>query len=389
MTDPLLEISDLHVDFTTYEGRAQVINGIDIHVEEGETVAIVGESGCGKSVTAKTIMGMLPQPPGEVNGELRYKGRELLGDPTAHKRVKAESMGMIFQDPMTSLSPVFTIGEMMRDVVTYQSKTSVSWLDIARSVFSRRRTDEIAIRERSVELLDRLRIPDPEGILERYPIELSGGMRQRVVIAMALLGSPEFLIADEPTTALDVTVQDQILDLLTEQIEHEGLSMLYITHNLGVARRIADRIYVMYAGEIAEVGTRDEILDEPLHPYSRGLIDSVPKLTAFDREGIDGLLPDYTTPPSGCRFHPRCPAAIEGTCEVEKPPLYEPADGHKIACYLYDENVSDVEALEIADREIDFEAATWGGIQVTGTATERTDPPIKPSYHQYSEEIDE
>lgn len=389
MTDPLLEVSDLRVDFTTYDGRARVINGIDLHVKEGETVAIVGESGCGKSVTAKTIMGMLPQPPGEVDGELRHRGRELLGDRTAHKRVKAESMGMIFQDPMTSLSPVFTVGEMMRDVSTYQSKANVGWLEVARSVLGRRHTDEAAMRERSIELLDRLRIPDPEGILERYPVELSGGMRQRVLIAMALLGEPEFLIADEPTTALDVTVQDQILDLLTEQIEHEGLSMLYITHNLGVARRIADRIYVMYAGEIAEVGTRDEILDEPLHPYSRGLIDSVPKLTAFDREGIDGLLPDYTTPPTGCRFHPRCPAAMEGTCEVEKPPLYEPANGHKVACYLYDEDVSAVEALEIANREIDYETAARDGIPATWTETERTGPPIKPSFRQPSEEANE
>ncbi|MXV64050.1 ATP-binding cassette domain-containing protein [Natronorubrum sp. JWXQ-INN-674] len=356
-TDPILELRDLEVHFDTFDGRARVINDVDITVDEGETVAIVGESGCGKSVTAETIMGMLPQPPGEiVDGELYYKGEELLGDQTAHERVKSESMGMIFQDPMTSLSPVFTVGEMMRDVLTYQGKTNVGWLEIVRNVLGRRDADEAEMRDRSVELLDQLQIPDPEGVLDRYPIELSGGMRQRVLIAMAMLGEPEFLIADEPTTALDVTVQDQILDLLTEQIERENLSMLYITHNLGVARRIADRIYVMYAGEIAEVGTRDEILDEPLHPYSRGLVDSVPKLTEFDRDGIEGLLPDYTDPPSGCRFHPRCPAAMSGTCDVERPPRYELSSGQEVACHLYEDGLSRAEAAEIAAEEIEFDS---------------------------------
>ncbi|WP_255171175.1 ABC transporter ATP-binding protein [Natrononativus amylolyticus] len=356
MADPVLEVRDLEVHFNTYDGRARVVNGVNLTVEEGETVALVGESGCGKSVTAETIMGILPQPPGEiVGGELRYRGENLVDDPAAHQRVKAESMGMIFQDPMTSLSPVFTIGEMMRDVLTYRGKTNVGWLEIARSTLGRRRADEEEMNERCIELLDRLRIPDPEGILDRYPVELSGGMRQRVLIALALLGEPEFLIADEPTTALDVTVQDQLIDLLSEQVERENLSMLYITHNLGVARRIADRIYVMYAGEIAEVGTKAEILQEPLHPYSRGLIGSVPKLTAFDRQGIDGLIPDYTDPPQGCRFHPRCPAAMAGECDVDRPPRYEIEPGHEVACHLYDWELDGTEALEIADDEIDYE----------------------------------
>ena len=355
MNNPLLELRDLEVHFNTFEGRAKVINEVDLTVNEGETVAIVGESGCGKSVTAETIMGMLPQPPGEiVNGELYYRDEELLGDETAHERVKTESLGMIFQDPMTSLSPVFTVGEMMQDVLTYQDRTNVGWTEIIGNVLGRRSTSEEAARERCIELLDRLRIPDPEGILDRYPVELSGGMRQRVLIAMAMLGEPEFLIADEPTTALDVTVQDQILDLLTEQVEREDLSMLYITHNLGVARRIADRIYVMYAGEVAEVGSREEILDEPLHPYSHGLVDSVPKLTEFDREGIDGLIPDYTDPPSGCRFHPRCPAAMTGECDVERPPRYELESGHEVACHLYEDGLTREEAAEIAASEIEY-----------------------------------
>ena len=359
MTDPILKLRDLEVHFDTFDGRARVINDVDITVNEGETVAIVGESGCGKSVTAETIMGMLPQPPGEiVDGKLYYKGEELLADQTAHERVKSESMGMIFQDPMTSLSPVFTVGEMMRDVLNYQGKTNVGWLEIIRNVFDIRNIDEAEMRDRSVELLDQLQIPDPEGVLDRYPIELSGGMRQRVLIAMAMLGEPEFLIADEPTTALDVTVQDQILSLLTEQIDRENLSMLYITHNLGVARRIADRIYVMYAGEIAEVGTRDEILNEPLHPYSRGLVESVPKLTGFARDGIEGLLPDYTNPRSGCRFHPRCPAAMEGTCDVERPPRYELSAGQEVACHLYEDDLTRAKATKIANEEIEFDSRT-------------------------------
>ncbi|EMA47181.1 ABC transporter ATP-binding protein [Halobiforma nitratireducens] len=354
MTDPILELRDLEVHFNTFDGRAEVINGVDLTVEEGETVAIVGESGCGKSVTAETVMGMLPQPPGEiVNGELYYRDEELLGDETAHERVKTESLGMIFQDPMTSLSPVFTVGEMMRDVMTYQNKTNVGWLEIFRNIVGRRDVSEADMHDRCIELLDRLQIPDPEGILDRYPIELSGGMRQRVLIAMAMLGEPEFLIADEPTTALDVTVQDQILDLLSEQVKREDLSMLYITHNLGVARRIADRIYVMYAGEIAEVGSCEDILDEPLHPYSRGLVDSVPKLTEFDREGIEGLIPNYTEPPSGCRFHPRCPAAVAGECDVTRPPRFELADGREVACLLYEDGLSPAAANEIAATEAD------------------------------------
>lgn len=354
MSGPLLELSDLEVHFNTFDGRSRVINGIDVEIAEGETVAIVGESGCGKSVTAETIMDMLPQPPGEiVGGEIHFRGEELLGDPTVHERIKSESFGMIFQDPMTSLSPVFTVGEMMRDVLTYQGQTNVGWLDIARNALGRNAASDAELRDRGVELLDQLRIPDPVGVLDRYPIELSGGMRQRVLIAMALLGEPELLIADEPTTALDVTVQKQILELLIDQIDREGLSMLYITHNLGVARRIADRIYVMYAGEIAEVGTKEEILEEPLHPYTQGLVDSVPKLTQFDREGIDGLIPDYTDPPSGCRFHPRCPAAMAGECDVAKPPRHELDTGHQVACHLYEDGLSKEDALEIAATEID------------------------------------
>jgi len=355
MTRPLLDVSGLSVSFDTYEGRHDVLNGVDLTVDEGETVALVGETGCGKSVTARSIMGTLPRPPGDITaGEIHYDGTNLLSDKGAHERVKGDEMSMIFQDPMTYLSPVYPVGSMMADVATYSGGKNASWWDVLKNLLGRRENNA-EIRERSIELLDRMRIPDPEGALDRYPVELSGGMRQRVIIAMALINNPEFLIADEPTTALDVTVQNQILDLLRERVEERNLSMLYITHNLGVAREIADRICIMYAGEIVEVGRTKEIFDDPLHPYTRGLLDSIPKLTGFDGTGIDGQIPDYTDPPSGCRFHPRCPAAMEGTCDVDPVDEYQVGGNRAVACHLYDDGMGFDEAEAIASDEANYQ----------------------------------
>ncbi|WP_256301878.1 ABC transporter ATP-binding protein [Haloarchaeobius salinus] len=353
MADPILSVDDLSVEFETYEGRHHVLNGVDLTVEEGETVALVGETGCGKSVTAKSIMGTLPRPPGEItSGSITYDGTDLLADADAHERIQGEEMSMIFQDPMTYLSPVYPVGSMMADVATYSGGKDVSWLGMLQNLLGRR-ANRAEIRERSIELLDRMRIPDPEGTLDRYPVELSGGMRQRVIVAMALINDPTFLIADEPTTALDVTVQDQILGLLRERVEERNLSMLYITHNLGVAREIADRICIMYAGEIVEVGTTEEIFDAPLHPYTRGLLDSIPKLTGFEGDGIDGQIPDYTDPPAGCRFHPRCPAAMAGTCDVEPVESHTVGDDRAVACHLYEDGMSFGEAATVAAEEAD------------------------------------
>ncbi len=320
---PVLRVDDLRVAFSTFDGVADVLSGVDLEVHPGQRVGLVGESGCGKSVTMRAIMGILASPPARVRGRITFAGEELLTMGRAQRQaLKGTAMSMVFQDPMTALNPVFRIGEQLTDVVR--------WADRRRGL--RRTASER--RARILEVLGQVRLPDPERIFDAYPVQLSGGMRQRVLIAMALLNRPRFLIADEPGTALDVTTQDEILRLLNELVRDEGLALLMITHNLGVVREMTDYVYVMYAGNVVEHGTTDAIFAAPAHPYTRALFACVPKLSGGRAyAGIEGTLPDYTRPPEGCRFHPRCPHA-EARC-FERPPSFDLGEQHHSACWLH------------------------------------------------------
>ena len=320
--DPLLSVRSLSVDFWSYGRRSQVLRDVSLDVPAHRHVALVGESGCGKSVTMRTIMGILAAPPARIaSGAILFDGRDLLRlRPREREALRGTAMAMVFQDPMTSLNPVFTIGDQMGTILKYADRR----LGRARSRSAR--------LERVCEVLAQVRMPDPERIARSFPIMLSGGMRQRVLIAMALLSEPRLLIADEPGTALDVTTQAQILKLLRDLVDDRGLALLMITHNLGVVREAADTVYVMYAGSVVEHGATAELFARPRHPYTRALLDCVPKLSggAVFR-GIDGSLPDYSAPPPGCRFAPRCPLAISA---CSRPPEARRVDAdHYAACW--------------------------------------------------------
>jgi oligopeptide/dipeptide ABC transporter ATP-binding protein len=302
-----------------------VINGVSLTVQRGESVALVGETGCGKSLTAKAMLGLLPPNARIVSGRIVFQGRDLLRLPEDElQKIRGRKIAMIFQDPGTALNPVFTIGDQLMDVA--------SWQGASRAPLVRRRNGEL--RQRCLDMLRLVRIPDPQSAFRRYPIELSGGMRQRVLIALALLGDPDLLIADELGTALDVSIQDQILEELRELVRTRGLSVLYITHNLGVARLICDRIYVMYAGEIAEVAPPAVMFARQLHPYSQGLLAAPPRLAGSIGEGMEGRIPDYIDPPPACRFAPRCPFRMN-ICDRQRPYLAEAESDRLVACHLY------------------------------------------------------
>lgn len=322
---PLLAVEDLVIHFHLYEGVARVINGVNLTIRRGESVALVGETGCGKSITAKAILGLLPPNAAVVSGRVRFEGQDLLGLPeSAWQKIRGRKIALIFQDPGTALNPVFTVGEQLMDVA--------SWQGAGRAPLVRHRNGDL--RRRCLDMLRLVRIPDPESAFRRYPIELSGGMRQRVLIALALLGDPDLLIADELGTALDVSIQDQILDELRDLVHTRGLAVLYITHNLGVARLVSDRIYVMYGGEIAEVAPTAAMFGRQLHPYAQGLLAAIPRLTGSIGEGIEGRIPDYITPPPACRFAPRCPFRMD-VCDRQRPRLAEAEADRWVACHLF------------------------------------------------------
>jgi len=324
MTLPLLEVKDLHVEFKTYEGELKVLNGVSLTVKQGEKVGLVGETGCGKSVTMQSIMGILPCPPGKISrGEVMFKGQSILRIVENElKGIRVRGISYIPQDPMSGLNPVFKIGTQVKDVIKFNRRDS-------------ERANGKRILEAIMDAFKKVKLPDPERISQTYPVQLSGGMQQRVLIAMALLTNPELLIADEPGTALDVSIQDQILRLLKELVLKENVSILIITHNLGVVRILADKVYVMYAGNIVEEGRTSDLFEDPRHPYTKGLLASIPKITGGGvAEGIRGRIPSYLNPPEGCRFYPRCDYAMSH-CDKQKPPLFEIEQDHKVACFLY------------------------------------------------------
>lgn len=328
---PLLEVKDLKVSFETYAGEVQAVRGVSFQLNKGEVMAIVGESGCGKSVTAQTIMRLIPSPPGKIKeGSIIFDGNVDITQLTDKQmeKIRGSEMGMIFQDPMTSLNPTMVVGKQITEgLIKHQG-------------LSREQANK-----RAIEMLKLVGISNPESRIKQYPHEFSGGMRQRVMIAIALACSPKLLIADEPTTALDVTIQAQIIELMSTLSEKTGASIILITHDLGVVADMAQRVIVMYAGKVVEQGTVDEIFYDPKHPYTWGLLRSVPRLDSDKNESlvpIPGTPPDLFAPPKGCAFAARCPYAM-GICVEQDPAHTEITENHSAACWLLHPDAPKVE----------------------------------------------
>ncbi len=320
MAEPVLELDDLTVRFRLRRGELTAVDGVSFTVHRGETFGLVGESGSGKSVTARSIMRLIPDPPGEISrGRIVFEGRDVLGlNDSEMRALRGRRVAMVFQEPMSALNPVFTVNAQISDAL----RTNLG-------------LSKQEARERVVELLALVGIPSPRKRLDSYVHEFSGGMRQRVMLAMALSCNPTFLIADEPTTALDVTIQATILELITGMIERFGMSLIFITHNLGVVAHACDTIGVMYASHLVELGPKREIFRNPQHPYTVGLLNSIPRLDIQEKylTPITGTVCNMMEPPTGCKFHPRCAHAME-ICKQEIPALREIAPGHHAACHL-------------------------------------------------------
>jgi len=336
----LLEIEDLKTYFRTEDGLVPAVDGVSFGLEKGETLGVVGESGCGKSVTSLSIMRLIPTPPGLFKGgRILFEGQDLLKKSEADmRRIRGNDISMIFQEPMTSLNPVFTVGDQIAEAIQlHQGKSRQEAM------------------ERTVEMLRLVGIPAPEKRVHEYPHQMSGGMRQRAMIAMALSCEPRLLIADEPTTALDVTIQAQILELMKKLKRELGMAIMLITHDLGVVAEMCERVVVMYAGKVVEEADVISLFQKPLHPYTEGLLKSIPRLSASRAAGtaalgatgtapggreklhvIEGVVPNPQRLPSGCRFHPRCPYA-QDICRTEEPPLLEAGPGRQVACWLHNE----------------------------------------------------
>lgn len=328
----LLEIKDLHVTFSTYNATVQAVRGVNLEVKAGETLAIVGESGSGKSVTSKAVMGLVPNPPGKITGgEILFEGQDLTKlSQRKMQAIRGKDISMIFQDPMTSLNPTMTIGKQIMEGLKKHQKMNNN-----------------DAKKRAIELLQLVGIPNAEARIKEYPHQFSGGMRQRVVIAIALACNPKVLIADEPTTALDVTIQAQILDLMRDLQNKMDTAIILITHDLGVVANMAQRVAVMYGGRVVETGSVDEIFYRPKHPYTWGLLSSMPRLDQPDAEllAIPGSPPDLANPPKGCPFAARCPHAMK-VCTEFMPDYVATSETQKAACWLLDERAPKVEPPE-------------------------------------------
>ena len=321
MAEKLLEVKNLRTEFKRDKTWVTAVNNVSFSIERGEILGLVGESGCGKSITSLSIMGLVETPPGiHAGGEILFEGEDLLKkNEDQMRQIRGNKVAMIFQEPMTSLNPVFTIGQQLMEAILLHENVTKQ-----------------QAREKGIEMLKKVKIPLAEKRFDEYPHQLSGGMRQRVMIAMALCCNPQLLICDEPTTALDVTIQAQILDLINELKEETGTSVMMITHDLGVIAEVADDVMVMYAGKVVEHATCDQIFDEPLHPYTAGLMSCIPRLDGDDTKElsvIEGMVPSFDDMPEGCAFCPRCPYAKE-ICRKQMPELEE-VNGRRVRCFKY------------------------------------------------------
>lgn len=340
--EPLLQIEHLQTCFFTKAGVLKAVDDVSITIPAGKTVGLVGESGCGKSMTAMSVMGLVGKPGKVTEGRILYRrdgeeAQDLLALPAKTRRqISGDKLSMIFQEPMTSLNPVMTVGKQVRESLLIHEKG----------------ISKEQAKERVLELFRQVGIPDPARRYASYPHQLSGGLRQRVMIAMAMACNPDLLIADEPTTALDVTIEAQILHLMRKLQQEHGTSILMITHNLGVVAEICDYVYVMYAGKVVEYSEVHELFQHTSHPYTQGLIRSLPKMEAGQGKlyNIKGMVPDLLHLPQGCRFAPRCEHACE-RCHCEMPPLYDISDGHLVRCFLYEEQGTPVEIAEGGEQE--------------------------------------
>ncbi|MFD2211528.1 ABC transporter ATP-binding protein [Virgibacillus halophilus] len=326
--DSLLEVENLEVHFRTKKERLRAVRGISFSLKKGETLCIVGESGCGKSITSLSVIGLLPSNGEIAGGSIKLAGKEMLGKTENEmEKIRGNDISMIFQEPMTALNPTFTIGFQLREPL----------------MIHKRMSKKTAIKK-SIELLDKVGIPNPVEKLKQFPHELSGGMRQRVMIAMALACEPSLLLADEPTTALDVTIQAQILELIDDLKRQMGMGVVFVTHDMGVVAEIADRVMVMYAGEVVETGDVDSIFNAPQHPYTKGLLGAVPNVDDEEHHLniIPGSMPNLSDEISGCRFHPRCPFAMD-ICRGKNPTTFEVSGSHYSKCWL--QEVKEVDKL--------------------------------------------